>query len=178
MEKLFTMKKITATILVISLLTIGLVGLVLAQKRGGEGFGGHGFPPPFLIEKIATELGLSDEQKEKAKQVLEDSKARIQPLMEAMRAGHIQAKDLGKDGVFDENAVVALATRQSETMKQIIIEKEKTKAALFAILTPEQRTKAEQLRETFESKRKERFGQEGKGFGKRGKHGEGFPPIL
>ncbi len=131
-----------------------------------------------MFDKIAKEFGLSDEQKAQAKQVLDDSKTRTEPLTEAMKAGHESAKDLGKDGTFDEKAVNELATQQSETMKQIIIEKEKTKAALFAILTPEQRTKAEQLRANFEAGFKDKFGKDSEGKGKHGKHREGFPPMF
>ena len=160
------MNKVTATILAVSILTIGLVGLVFAQKRGGEGFGGGhhgggGFPPIFF-GKIADELGLTEEQKTQAKQVLEASKERIQPLMEAMKQGHESAKTLGTNGTFDEAAVNALANQQSQTMKQIIIEKEKTKAQLFAILNETQRTKAQELLKNFEGKMKGRFGHRGK----------------
>jgi Spy/CpxP family protein refolding chaperone len=162
-ETLFIMKKLGITFLMCGIIGIATV-FAIAQGRGGFGYG-------FLFDKIANELGLSAEQKAQAKQVLEDSKARIEPLMEALKAGHESAKDLGTNGTFDEKAVNALATQQSETMKQIIIEKEKTKAALFAILTPEQRTKAEQIRETFESKMRERVG-------KRGNHENGFPPMF
>jgi periplasmic protein CpxP/Spy len=164
------MKKFGITFLVCGIIGVATV-FAIAQGRGGFG---HGFG----FERIAKELGLSDEQKAQGKQVLDDSKTRIEPLMEAMKAGHESAKDLGKDGTFDEKAVNALATQQSETMKQIIIEKEKTKAALFAILTPEQRTKANELRANFETKFQEKGGKEGKGFGKRGHRGEGFPPNF
>jgi periplasmic protein CpxP/Spy len=160
------MKKFGITFLVCGIIGVAAV-FAIAQGRGGFG---HGFG----FERIAKELGLSDEQKAQGKQVLDDSKTRIEPLMEAMKAGHESAKDLGKDGTFDEKAVNALATQQSETMKQIIIEKEKTKAALFAILTPEQRKKAEELKANFEGKMKERFGKDGK----RGHRGEGFPPMF
>ncbi len=159
----------------IAFLVCGIVGLstvfAIGQARGGFGHG-------FFFDGIAKELGLSDEQKTQAKQVLEDSKSRIEPLKEAMKAGHESAKDLGKDGTFDEKAVNASATQQAETMKQIIIEKERTKAALFAILTPEQRTKASELKANFEANFKDKFGKDGEGRGKRGSHGEGFPPMF
>jgi periplasmic protein CpxP/Spy len=169
------MKKFGNKKIGLAFLVCGIVGLstvfAIGQARGGFGHG-------FFFDKIAKEIGLSDEQKTQAKQVLEDAKTRIEPLQEAMKAGHESAKDLGKDGTFDEKAVNALATQQTETMKQIIIEKEKTKAALFAILTPEQRTKANELQVNFESKMKDKFGKDGEGFGKRGHRGEGFPPMF
>lgn len=159
------MKKITVALLIASVLTVGLVGLVFAQKRGGEGFDGHGgrgfgkpgFPPIFF-GKIAEELGLTEEQKTQAKQILEASKTKIQPIMEGLKNGHDTAKTLGTNGTYDETAVANLANQQAELTKQLIIEKEKTKAQLFAILTPEQRTKAQELMKNFEGKMKGRFG--------------------
>jgi Spy/CpxP family protein refolding chaperone len=164
------MKKLGITFLVCGIIGIATV-FAIAQGRGGFGHG-------FMFEKIAKEIGLSDEQKAQAKQILEDSRAHIKPLMEAMKAGHESAKDLGKDGTFDEKAVNALATQQAETMKQIIIEKERTKAVLFAILTPEQRTKAIEVLANFESKMKEKGMKNGDGFGKREHLGERFSPMF
>lgn len=165
------MKKVTVALLIASVLTIGLVGLVFAQKRGGEGFGGghHGGPgfggpggvPPFFFGKIADELGLSEEQKTQAKQILEDSKTRLQPIMESLRNGHETAKTLGTNGTYDEKAVLALANQQAELTKQIIVEKEKIKAQLFGILTPEQRTKAQEIMKNFEERMKDGKGRFG-----------------
>lgn len=128
------------------------------KGRGfGPGVGQVGFPPAFLVDRIANELGLSDEQKAQSKQILEDSKARIKPLMEQMKSGHEQAIDLGTDGNFDEAKVNQLANSQAETMKQLFIEKEKTKAQLFAIMTPEQREKAKEMQAKFADRMKGRF---------------------
>ncbi len=109
---------------------------------------------------------------------MEDSKSRLEPLIEAMKAGHKSAKNLGKDGIFDEKAVNLLAVQQAETMRQIIVEKEKTKAALFAVLTTEQRTKANELRVNFESKMKEKGGKDHEVFGKHRHRGEDFLPMF
>jgi periplasmic protein CpxP/Spy len=159
----------------IAFLVCGIVAtaaiFAVAQSRGRFGHG-------FMFDKIAKEIGLSDEQKTQAKQILQDTKTRIEPLTKELNAERESAKDTGSDGIFDEKAVSEFAARQAATMKQIIIEKERTKAALFALLTPEQRVKANELRANFESKMKERFGQDGEGFGKRGHHKDGFPPMF
>jgi Spy/CpxP family protein refolding chaperone len=164
------MKRFGVTFLVCGIIGVAAV-FAVAQGRGGFGHG-------FMFDKIATELGLSDDRKNSAKQVMEDSKTRIEPLMEAMKAGHESAKNLGTDGTFDEKAVNALATQQAETMKQVIIEKEKTKAALFAVLTTQQRTKANELRANFESKMKEKGGKDQEVFCKRRHREEDFLPMF
>jgi periplasmic protein CpxP/Spy len=149
------MKKITIAILMVGMLTIGLFGFALAQKRGGHHGGfGHGA----ILGKIANELGLSAEQKEQIKQIVADAKTRIKPLAEQLKAGHDTAKTLGTDGAFNEEAVNQLANSQSQLMKQMIIEKEKTKAQVFGVLNAEQRTKAQELMKNFEGKMRGRFG--------------------
>lgn len=157
------MKKYTIAILAFAVLAIG-VGFAFAQKRdGGSGVGGRGErhfgPPPFTLEKIAGELGLSDEQRAQIKQILETEKTKFQALTETARSTHDQLKDLGTDGVFNEEQVNQLASQQAETTRRLIVEKERTKAAVFAVLTPEQRTKAAALKNKFEEKRRGGFGK-------------------
>ena len=150
------MKKSIIAILVITVLGLGAV-FIFAQKgkmrhaRFGGGFGGRGFA------RMAEKLNLSEEQKTQVKTILEDSKTRVKPLMESLGENRKQAENLGKDGAFNEEQVNQIATNQAETMKQLFIEKEKTKAQIFALLTPEQRTQAAQMKEQFKERSKERF---------------------
>jgi Spy/CpxP family protein refolding chaperone len=163
------MKKYTIAILAFAVLAIG-VGFAFAQKKeDGKGERPFGPPPPFALEKIADELGLSTEQRAQIKQIMEAEKAKIQPLTETARQTHEQLKDLGTDGVFNEEQVTQLASRQAETTRRLIVEKERTKASIFAVLTPEQRTKAAELKNKFEEKMRGGFG---KRFGGRGGAGE------
>lgn len=149
------MKKYTIAILVFVVVAIGVV-FAFAQKRDGNGGATRGErhfgPPPFALEKIAGELALSDEQRAQIKQILEAEKTKIQTLMENVRGTHDQLKDLGTDGVFNEEQVNRLASQQSDTTRQLIIEKERAKAAIFAVLTPEQRAKASEMKNKFEEK--------------------------
>jgi len=150
------MKKSIIAILVIAVLGLGAV-FIFAQKGRvrhggfGGGFGGRGFA------RLAEKLNLSDEQKTQIQTILEDSKTRVKPLMESLRESRKQAENLGQDGIFNEEQVGQIAGSQSDTMKQLFIEKEKTKAQIFAVLTPEQRTGAAQMKEQFKERSKERF---------------------
>jgi len=155
------MKKALIAILITAALGIGAV-LIFAQKGNREGFGGRGFGGRGF-ERIAQKLNLTDEQKTQVKTILEDSKTRVKPLMESMRENHKQAENLGLDGTFNEEQVNQIANTQAETMKQLFIEKEKTKAQIFAVLTPEQRTEAAKLKDGFKDGFKDRFKKRGGG---------------
>jgi Spy/CpxP family protein refolding chaperone len=152
------MKKYIIAILVFVAVATG-VGFAFAQKREGGRGERHFGAPPFALEKIADELDLSTEQRAQIKQILETEKPKIQTLTDAARATHEQLKDLGTNGVFNEEQVSGLAAQQAETTRQLIVEKERAKAAIFAVLTPEQRTKAAELKDKFEEKRRGGFGK-------------------
>ncbi len=70
-----------------------------------------------------------------------------------------QLKPLGKDGVYNQSEVMRLAALQANNARLLIVEKEKTEARIFAVLTPEQRAEAEQIRAEFEAKIKERIAE-------------------
>lgn len=149
------MKKAFIIFLVMAVLGVGAV-LVFGQKgdRGGfgrHGFGGRGFG------RIAGKLNLSDEQKTQVKTILEESKTQTKPLMEALRENRKQAATLGDDGSFNEEQVNRLAAGQADTMKQLFVEREKTKARIFAVLTPEQRAEAVKMKAEFGGRMKDRF---------------------
>lgn len=153
------MKKYAFAVLVFAVVAIG-VGITFAQKKGDGKRGERPFgPPAFALEKIADELNLSAEQRAQIKQILEAEKPKIQTLMEAVKQTHEQLKNLGTDGVYNEEQVAPLAAQQAETTRQLIVEKEKTKAAIFAVLTPEQRVRAGELKNKFEDKMRGRFGR-------------------
>lgn len=151
------MKKATLAILAFVLIAGGSI-LIFGQRgdgrRGGMrgGFGGPG------ILRMAEKLGLTEEQKTQIKQILEESRTRVEPLMQAARTNHEQIRELGKDGTFNEAEVNRLAGLQAENTRQMIVEKERTKAAIFAILTPEQRVKAGEMRKEFGERFKNRRG--------------------
>lgn len=164
------MKKFITIFLVTAVIGTGAV-IIFAQKGFKGGRGGHPF------ERIAAKLGLSDEQKTQAQTVLAGSKERIKPIAQQLRANREEVEKLGTDGVFNEAEVNRLATAQTDLMRQMFIERERTKAELFAILTPEQRVQAVELKEAFKNNFRERFKNRfGRGGGPGMKEGFGeFP---
>lgn len=155
------MKKALIAFLVMAVVGLGAV-FIFAQKGGRNGFGKTGFGGRGF-ERIAQKLNLTDEQKTQVKTILEDSKTRVKPLVESLKENRKQSENLGFDGTFNEEQVNQIAASQSETMKQLFIEKEKTKAQIFAILTPEQRAEAAKLKAQFTERFKDRFKKRGGG---------------
>ncbi|MDQ3749709.1 MAG: Spy/CpxP family protein refolding chaperone [Acidobacteriota bacterium] len=141
------MRKTTIAVAFAAVLTIGAI-IVFAQISHKGGFGQH---QDFMkhheqiVEHLSEKLKLNDRQKTQVKQIIADSKIRIQPLLERFKESHRKTINLGNNGVFDEQKSQEAAEEQAEIVKQLLVEKEKTKAAIFAVLTPEQREQAKQM---------------------------------
>jgi Spy/CpxP family protein refolding chaperone len=155
------MKKVIFAVIAAAVLITGSI-FVIAQKAGKGGEFGRGHGPEVGV--ALRGLDLNDEQKAKVKEIMEASRANVEPLMQQMRDNHTKIAALGTDGKFDQAGVETLANEQGSITARMIVEKEKVKAQVFTILTDEQKAKAAAMRAKFEERVKAH-----KGFGdKRG----------
>lgn len=142
------MKKITIAVAVVAVATVGAI-IAVAQMSHQVGINQHfaSFVNPHeqMFDHISEKLKLTGEQKTQAKQIFADAKTRFKPLHDKLKETHKDSMNLGANGVFDEQKSQEVAARQAEIIKQLLVEKERTKAALFAVLTPEQREQAKHL---------------------------------
>ena len=98
-----------------------------------------------MIEHVSKSWDLTAEQQTQVKALFEGMQA-------AEEARHTKRDDFRKqldaataNGQFDETSVRAIANEQAALMADSVVEHERMKSKIYAILTPEQRTKAEQL---------------------------------
>ena len=134
--------KTTAILAVAAILVIG-VAFAIAQRSMHKGFGGHGMRGRQGAMMMLRRLDLTSDQQAKVKEIFEANKGTVQPLREQLKANHEKLAALG--GNFDEGQVTAIAKEQGELMSQMIVARQKVKAEIFAILTDEQKAKAQQL---------------------------------
>lgn len=156
--KELAMKKIIFGIAAAVILIAGSV-FVIAQRSSGKGGHGFGHGPDGHrggIEMALRGLDLTDEQKVKVKEITEAAKTTVGPLMEQTRANHDKIRSLGTDGKFDQAQIEALAAEQGNLTAKMIVEKEKVKAQIFALLTDDQKAKAAAMHTKFEEKFKNR----------------------
>ena len=117
-----------------------------AGHRGG-GFGGH------MLGFYTDYLDLTDAQQAQMKDILAKEKPAIRPLMQQLAQGHQQMKQFEQAGAFDEAKVRAIASQQTQTMTELMVQKARIKSELMAVLTPEQKDKMAQ----HEARRAARF---------------------
>lgn len=113
---------------------------------GASGWGGghrHGH-----MGFMARELNLTDAQKTQIKTIMQSQRTTTRPLMLQMVQNRAAMLAATANGAFDQAKVQALATQQSQLMAQMIVQKASVRSQIYnQVLTPEQKTKAEQLRQ-------------------------------
>ena len=96
-------------------------------------------------------LHLTDAQKTQIHTIISEERAKMKPLFQQLKAGRDELKALRKSGTFDEAKVRSIAKGQADTIIELIVTKERIKSKVYAVLTPEQRTKAQELRESWKA---------------------------
>ena len=106
-----------------------------------------------VFARVASELKLTDAQQTEIKQIIGDELAAARPLFEQLRENRKQLREASGDGQFDEARVRATASEQGQALSELIVAKERAKAKIYNVLTPEQRARAEALLDRFEARR-------------------------
>ena len=130
----------------------GLATSAFAQHPG-MGFGRHG---GWMLKHMAKQLNLTEAQQTQIKGIMADEKNKIKPMMQQLRQNE-QAQNANVNGTFDEAQTQAFANKQSQLMASLIVEKQRIRSEVFAVLTPEQRQKAQQLMQDRQQRRQERM---------------------
>lgn len=99
-------------------------------------------------------LNLSEAQKKEIKAIREQERPEMRPLIKELKDAHKRLVDLRKTGRFDVVKVRAIAEEQAKTLTNVIVDRERTLYKIRAVLTPEQRTKLDQMRESWKTNHK------------------------
>lgn len=142
-------KYIWVTAAALLLIATALLYAQTRSQRGewgpgmGRGMMGHGF-----LGHMAQQLQLTDAQKTQIKTLWDAEKPTMLPLIQQLANAHKQMLAITANGAFDEAKVATIANQQSQTLARLMIEKEKLQSQIYnQVLTPEQRAKADQLRQ-------------------------------
>jgi len=123
----------------------------VAKTSQGMGHRGGGFAR--MLGFYADYLDLTDAQQAQMKDILTKEKPTIRPLMQQLAQSHQQMNQLEQAGTFDEAKVRAVATQQSQTMTELMVQKARIKSELMALLAPDQKDKMAK----FQARRQTRF---------------------
>ena len=107
------------------------------DHRGG--FGGGMF----------HKLNLTDAQKASMKQIRESFGERTKSLREQLRAKRQELRQANQGGTFNEALTAQKLTESASLQAKLMGEKFKLHQEMLAVLTPEQKTQLEQMRQQF-----------------------------
>jgi Spy/CpxP family protein refolding chaperone len=140
------MKRIIIWSSVAVLLVAGGVGIAVAGARGCHRWGGRGWGHAGPLGYLAHELDLSREQRQQIRSMWQTERPAMLSLVHEFAAESKEMDDATPKGNVDEGKVQEIAARQGTTVARFLIEKEHFKAKIYAnVLSPEQRTKADEL---------------------------------
>ena len=130
----------------------GLATSAFAQHRH-MGFGRHN---GWMLKRMTKQLNLTEAQQTQIKGIMADEMVKIKPMMQQLRQNE-QAEQASANATFDENQARAFAGKQAQLTADLIVEKERMRSQVYAVLTPEQRQKALQLMQERQQHRQERM---------------------
>jgi Spy/CpxP family protein refolding chaperone len=99
-----------------------------------------------IVGRMSRDLDLTDAQRAQIKAIMESERSSVAPLLNEAARNRQAIRESTAGGRFDETQVRNLASRQAQSMTEMIVSRERVKARIYnEVLTPEQRAKADQL---------------------------------
>jgi len=99
-----------------------------------------------LPASLVSYLNLTQSQVGEIQVLIGSERQRLEPLLTRLNENRQRLAAATENGKFDEKLVRQLATQQSRLMAELIVATSRFQAELYAVLTPEQRTKLDDAR--------------------------------
>ena len=158
MEDLMNFNRFRARAATVVVLMAGAMamGQTVTPVRYGEGHR-PGMRGGSMIGFMIHRLELTDAQRAQIKQIMSQARPAMKPLMQQMAQGRQQLLQLELSGTFDEAAARTLANQQTQTMADMIVQRAKVESQVIAVLTPDQKTKLNQMVAEHQQRMQERM---------------------
>jgi len=128
------------------LVVAGGVAIARADARGWHGCFGHRWGHFGPMGYVAHALDLNDAQQKQIRSMWQTEKPAVSELVQELAAESKEMDAATAKGNLDEGKVQEIAARQGATIAKLLVEKEHFKSKIYTtVLTPEQRTKADEL---------------------------------
>jgi protein CpxP len=131
------------------------------KHKGHRGHRGHKGDRGNYHEKMAKELGLTDQQKSQAKALFQANREDSKMMFSTLRTEKRQLHSLVQSGSADESAIRAQAAKVADVQEELAVKRAQTTKQFLTMLTPGQVTKFKEIQAKREAKRESR--RDGKG---------------
>jgi Spy/CpxP family protein refolding chaperone len=118
-----------------------------AQEPVADFFNGR-FPPyaERFVELMTERLNLTDAQKAEIRAILAAERPTVEPLVHQLITAQEELRAAIRARGFNETETRAFVARYTGTVTELIVAKERIAARIYAVLTPEQRARLDELR--------------------------------
>jgi Spy/CpxP family protein refolding chaperone len=107
----------------------------------------HG-PGRFPLAYLSRELNLTDSQRDQIASMWKEELPRVRPLLRELLGGLSEMPLADANGSFAEVKARAIADKQAAILSQLLVERQRLISRIYNdVLTPEQRQKADELRQ-------------------------------
>jgi len=139
----------SVAIALLALVLCGTVMVTYAQQSdnnsGAAAWAGHRHGH---MGYLARELNLTDAQKQQIKGMMQAQRTTMRPLLQQMAQNREAMLTATAGGAFDQAKVQGIANQQAQIMAQLAVQKASIHSQIYnQVLTPEQKAKADQLRQ-------------------------------
>ena len=124
------------------------IGIARAEFPGRYAFCTRGGPGGLPLAFLTRELDLTNAQQSQIKSIWAAERPAITPLVRQLLSECNEMSLANNNGTFDEAKARAVADAQAATISSLLVERQRMITKIYnEVLTPDQRTKADQLRE-------------------------------
>jgi periplasmic protein CpxP/Spy len=132
------------------------------ERRGGmmgkgPGVGGMRDGGPGAIALPLRQLNLTEQQRAQVRSIMESHQQEFRANGERMREAHRALHQVVTAPTVDESAIRAASSNLAEVMADGAVLRARVHSEVYALLTPEQRQRATELRQQFEQRRDQRL---------------------
>ena len=124
----------------------GMMGPGMMGGQGARpGYGpGHGMG---RMERMAHALGLSEDQRAKARQIMEDTRRKNWDAIGQIQSERFKLREMLRGDPVDPGAAVEQKRKIDDLKRQVMRARLEARNQVLALLTPEQRERARALRQ-------------------------------
>ena len=123
---------------------MGFGGPGMGRGEYGMGYGRHGFDSEARIDRMADVLDLSKDQRAKVRAIVDKSTPKTRELRDKIAENRTQLHALMLQDKPKDADIRKLADEKGKLVAEMIVQRTKVKSEIHAVLTPEQREKAQQ----------------------------------
>lgn len=107
-----------------------------------------------FVHRIERQLNITDAQREQIRAILKKERPTIQTLAAQVRQ---EQEQLNSRQIFDEAWVRNFAQQHASTTEDVFVERQKVRAEIMQVLTPDQQKRVGQLQETLSARLSDRL---------------------